>query len=575
MSQTQVKTATGHQRKKGNLILTVSQSGMVFSVVEAGPETHEQFAAQPESFSIDKIWHDELVAQTRNAIRRAIRSRESGSFDSENIDGGVLEFIVVPQGPDRALLIVRDLTDQRRSEQRVKHLAYMDDVTGLPNREYLLAELARITDVQRLKEGRCAIISIHVGQFDHYGYALSSSQQDEILSVLASRMQSHVRGSNNETATNYERYSVVSRSDFRQFCVVLPSIEDGEDAEAVAERLVSDLKLPVIISDRAVTVSACAGISLFPQDGTDSAALYENAIAAMEDARSAPNVSVKFHSGTVRLRTLQRSDLEAQLKSALQNDDYDLNFLPVVDANTGEASTMEALLRWPDAVLGSEPTRKIIRVAERTGLILPIGRWVMNKACEHLQSWRAAGHSDIRVAINLSAQEFVSEGIVDCLRQALVETGTNPGDVDIELKEHILFREIQSGFTICSQLKALGVRLVVDDYGVGTCSLAQLSQSPIDALKIDSSFLANIDERERDRAAYAAALAMAAELGIEVIAEGVETDRQSKVLRDLGCRNLQGFLFSKPMSADDTLAYLKANSVNHETRERRNDRHRP
>lgn len=557
MSQT-VANAVVSSDARNNLILTVSQSGTVCSVIESTPELQNQFAEFPEPFSIELIWNSDIVAPIRSALRRVIRARTSCSIDVEDDCGAVQEFILVPQGPDRVLVIVRDLTEQKRSQQRTRQLAYTDAVTGLPNREYLLRELAKIAEVQRLKEGRCAIICVHVGSFDDYGYALSSSQQDELLGQLAARLHANLRGSNKEGATDYERYSVVSRTDYRQFCIVLPSIENGEDAEAVASRLVTDIKLPVNISDRTVSVGACAGISLFPQDGTDPAALYENAIAAMEDARSSADSAIKFHSGTVRLRTLQRSDLESELKTALQNDDYDLNFLPIIDATTGAPVAMEALLRWPDAVLGSEPTRKIIRVAERTGLILPIGRWVLNSACNQLQEWRKAGHTGVRVAVNLSAQEFVSDGLIECIEQALQDTATRAEDVDIEIKEHILFREIQSGFSVCKRLKALGVRLVVDDYGVGTCSLAHLAQSPVDALKIDNSFVTHIDSRERDRAACAAVLAMAAKLDIDVIAEGIETAAQSDALRQLGCRYLQGFLISTPMSAAESLAYLKA-----------------
>lgn len=561
MSETDANAIASPRQAKKSLVLMVSQSGLVCSVVEAAPAMQEQFAAQPDSLSIDQLWSDELAAKIRSALKRVIRSRESSSLDVDNADGTVQEFILVPQGRDRILMIIRDLTAQSRSQRRTRKLAYTDDVTGLPNREQLLAELGDITDVQRLKEGRSAVICIHVGQFDDYGYALSSSLQDDVLSQLAKRLQSGLRGSNKDGITNFERYSVVGRTDYRQFCVVLPSIDDGEDAEAVAERLIQDLKLPVKTADRTVTVRACGGIALFPQDGTDSASLYENAIAAMEDARSTPNTAIKFHSGTVRLRTLQRSDLASELKSALQNGGYDLNFLPIVDANTGAAITMEALLRWPDAVLGSEPTRKIIRVAERTGLILKIGDWVLRNACEQLQVWHAAGHTDIRVAVNLSEQELVSDGTVERVEQTLIETNTRAEDLDIELKEQILFREVQSGFAVCSRLKALGVRLVVDDYGIGTSSLAHLSQSPIDALKIDNSFVTNIDKRERDRAACAAALAMAAELGIEVIAEGIETTGQAEILRSLGCRYLQGFLMSRPMTAGDALAFLDANAA--------------
>lgn len=324
MSDTSATAADAAQHANNNLILIVSQSGSVCKVVEAPQALQEEFAANPNSLSIDQLWSDEFVEEIRNALRRTVRGRESCSIDVDDPDGLVQEFIFVLQGPDRILMIVRDLTAQKRVQMRTRRLAYTDDVTGLPNRDYLLAELQKITDIQRLKEGRSAIICIHIGHFDDYGYALSSSQRDEVLSQLAGRLKSHLRGSNKDGAKDYERYSVVSRTDFRQFCVVLPTIENGEDAEAVAERLVADLKLPVNIANRTLTVNVCGGISLYPQDGMDAAALFENAIAAMEDARSEPNTTIKFHSGTVRLRTLQRTDLEAELKSALQNKDYDL-----------------------------------------------------------------------------------------------------------------------------------------------------------------------------------------------------------------------------------------------------------
>jgi diguanylate cyclase (GGDEF)-like protein len=540
-----------------SLILTVSQSGSVCSVVEASETQREELAAAPESFSIHELWAEEFAGQIRDSLRRTVRSRESRSLDIENADGSIQELIFVPQGPDRIMVIVRDLTEQKRVQLRARQLAYSDEVTGLPNREHLFAELQKITEIQRLKEGRSAVICIHVGQFDAYGHALSSSQHDEVLAQLASRLTAHLRGSNKDDISDYERYSVASRTDYRHFCVVLPSIETGEDAEAVAQRLIADLKLPVNVANRTISVHACGGISLFPQDGTDAASLYENAVAAMEDARGESETAIKFHSGTVRLRTLQRTDLEAELKTALSNNDYDLNFLPIIDADSGEPVTIEALLRWPDAVLGSQPTRKIVRVAERTGLILPIGEWVLRTACEQLQSWRNAGH-DVRVAVNLSAQELASDGIVECVERALADSNIDPADLELELKDHTLFREMQSGFAVCKRLKALGVRLVVDDYGTGTCSLAHLSQSPVDALKIDNSFVANVETEERDKAACAAALALARELGIEVTAEGIETQGQADLLRKLGCRYLQGFLISKPMTGSETLNFLDA-----------------
>lgn len=541
----------------GNLVLIVSQNGTIGSVVEAPDALREALSSSEESLSIDQLWPPRLTQVIRKSLKRALRTRRTHTDDIEDAADGISqEFIYVVQGPDRVLIIVRDLSEQKLALSRVQQLAYTDEATGLPNREFLFNELQKITDMQRLKEGRAAIICLHVGEFDDHGYALNSTQQDDVLRQLASRLTTHLRGSNDDYATDYERYSVAARTDFRQFSVVLPSIEGGEDAEAVVQRLVNDLKQPLTVATRTITVRACGGVALFPQDGTDPAALFESAAAAMEDARNDPSALYKFHSGTVRLRTLQRQDLEVELKSALEREEYALNFLPIVDSRSGEPKTMEALLRWPDTILGTQPIRKVVRVAERTGLILPIGEWVLRHACEQLQVWRQAGHESVRVAINLSSQELVSDGVVERITRVLDETGTEAGDLDLELKEHMLFREVLKDFATCRKLDALGIRIVVDDYGIGACSLAHLSQCPISAIKIDNTFVANLENSECDRAACSAATAMAKELGIEVIAEGVETEQQAQILTAQGCRYLQGFLFSQPMTDSETLSYL-------------------
>ena len=557
MDATSTTTPTSVNATDGNLVLIVSQRGRVLSVVEAVDSVREKITDDKDEASIDCLWPKDVADSVRETLKRVLRSRRSHSMEIDKAaEALAAEFIFVPQGPDRALLIVRDLSQQKLALYRARHLAYNDDATGIPNREYLFKELQKITDVQRLKEGRAAMICLHVGQFDDHGYVLNSVQQDEVLKQLAQRLTTHLRGSNDENTKNYERYSVVARTDYRQFSVVLPDIESGEDAEAVVKRLVTDLKKPVTVGTRTVSVLACAGVALFPQDGMDAAALYDNAMSAMADARNDPSTYYKFHSGTVRLRSLQRNDLEVELKSALTRNEYALNFLPIIDAQTGAPTTIEALLRWPETVLGTQPTRKIVRVAERTGLILPIGQWVLRRACEQLQAWKRAGHKNLRVAVNLSSQELASDGIAESIENVLNETGTNPGDLDLEIKEDMLFREVLTNFATCNQLKSLGIRMVVDDYGVGACSLAHLSQSPVGALKIDNTFVSSLENNERDVAACAAAIAIANELGIDVIAEGVETVHQADVLRHQGCRYLQGFLFGKPMSDDEILKYL-------------------
>lgn len=559
MALTKAQESNSASMSEGNTVLVVSQNGIICSIIEASVELRTQYESESGDLLIDKVWPESVASCIRQAVRKVIRTRQSyGERLDDPTDGRSYEFIYIAQGPDRAMMIVRDQSDQQVALTRVHKLAFTDEATGLPNREFLLGELQKITDMQRLKEGRAALICIHVGQFDDHGWALNSSQQDEILKVLASRLTQHLRGTNDDDEEDYERYSVAARIDFRQFGIVLPSIESGEDAEAVVKRLITDLSEPVTTGARTVSVSPKFGVALFPQDGTDHASLFQNSAAAMNDARNDPASSFKFHSGTVRLRTLQRQDLEVELRTALENEDYALNYLPIVHASNGQPVTLEALLRWPDTVLGTQPTRKIVRVAERTGLIIPIGEWVIRSACNQLQQWRTAGFDEIRIAINLSSQELVSDGIVERIARILDETGVEAGNVDIELKEHMLFREVLNDYATCRQLKTLGMRMVIDDYGIGACSLAHLSQSPADAIKIDNSFVQNLEASNRDRAACAAAIAMANELGIEVIAEGVESEQQANILRDIGCRFLQGFYFSKPMDHGAASTYLSA-----------------
>jgi EAL domain-containing protein (putative c-di-GMP-specific phosphodiesterase class I)/GGDEF domain-containing protein len=479
------------------------------------------------------------------------------SDEAENpADSRNYEFIYVPQGRERVLLVVRDISDSSDALTRIRQLAYTDEVTRLPNREFLMQELTKVTEMQRLKEGRSAVMCIHVETLDERANALMASHEDDLLKELASRLTMQLRGMNDQRQIDYDRYSVLARTDFRQFTVLLPNIETGEDAESVMLRLLGVLSQPLSLGGHSVGATAKGGVALFPQDGTDADSLYRNALAALHDARNAESESFRFHSGTVRLRNLQRQDIAADLKTALERESFTVNFLPAVDAQSGATHSIEALLRWPTTVLGAQSTRKIVAIAEYTGLITDIGEWVLRRACEQLVACRVAGHDHVRVSVNLSNQEFAAVDLVDRVAAVLDDTGVDPADLQLEVREHMVFRDALQAHSTCSALKSLGVDIVIDDYGTGACTLAHLSQSPADAIKIDLSFVANIESSERDRAACTAAIALAHGLGMRVIAEGVETERQAEFLRDSGCDALQGFLFSRPMTGDEVLAYL-------------------
>jgi len=558
MSQADEKNREHDPDLQGNMVLVVSSDGSVLDVLEAPVLACGEPAPKSQLTSLRSIWPREIAHRLQQHVGRVVRSRACHRDEIDlGQDHGSLEVIFIAQGRDRALVIVRDLSAQSLKLSSIRELAYSDKVTGLPNREFLLGELQKIAQTQQLREGRAAMICLNVDQFDDHGYVLSPLQQDEIMRELAQRMTRQLRGTNElDGEGDLERLSIVARTDFRQFGVVLPSIADGEDAEAVIERLLAALTHPVPVGARSINATAHGGVALFPQDGTDAETLFDNAAAALEDARNSQSIPYKLHSGTVRLRTLQRQDLEVELRSALDNEDYTLSFLPIVAAGDYRPVTIEALLRWPETILGSHSTRKVVQIAERTGLILPIGEWVLTHAARQLLRWREAGHTELRLAINLSAQEFSRTDLAARVDRLLAGLSLNPADVDFEIHEHMLFRDAIAGFAACRALKNLGARIVIDDYGTGACSLAHLSQSPVDAIKIDRTFVSNMEHSDRDQAACETAIAVAGKLGFEVVAEGVENSAQAGMLRDYGCSYLQGFLFCEPLADDDVLAYL-------------------
>jgi EAL domain-containing protein (putative c-di-GMP-specific phosphodiesterase class I)/GGDEF domain-containing protein len=538
-----------------NVILTADRDGAVVEFTEGPDALLERL---PAGLNTQDIWKEPAAAVVARGIKRALRGRSAHSAVSETAQGKV-EFVFVPQGRDRVLVVARD--DGKVPDQGMHHgrPELMDPGTGLPNRAFLTDELEQIVVTQRLKEGRVAVLCLYIELQEPSVGALGAGKEDELLTKLAARLAGQLRGMNDEDPVDYERYSVLARTDYRQFVVVLPEIDTGEDAEAVLCRLIESLQETVTVGTRQTSACVSGGLALFPQDGTDAETLLANAAAAMIDARDSASTSYRFHSGTVRLRSLQRQDVAADLRSALARDAFEIRFLPVVAASSGQPRSAEALLRWPETVFGAVSTQKIVTTAEHTGVIVEIGDWVTRTALETLQGWRQSGHDGMRVSINLSGQEFASPDLANRVALALAETGADPASVEFEIKEHMVARDAARDFATIQSLKALGVGLLLDDYGTGACTLADLSRCPLDAIKIDLSLVASLETNARDRAACAAAVGMAHGLGMRVVAEGVETESQAAFLREAGCEELQGFLYSMPLSGEELLNFLDGN----------------
>ena len=404
-------------------------------------------------------------------------------------------------------------------------------------------------------------IDVTIEQLDESRNSFGSARQDFILAELAGRLANALRGTNAAAADDYERRSFLARTDYHSFGIILPSIEGGSDAEAVVERVISCVAEPIRVGDRTLTLKAFGGIALFPQDGRTPEHLFENAVAALEDARCSHDASYKFHTGTMRLRTLQRQDLELELRAALDTGEFAVSYQPIIERRTGKIRAVEALLRWPDSILGSHSTRKLVSIAERTNLIADIDAWVLNASCGQLSEWKKIGFPRLRLALNVSAQEFARPDIVQNVSAAVLRAGIQPSDLSIEINEHILFRDAMKNYVTCKALKSIGIGIVVDDFGIGSCSLAHLSHAPIDAIKIDNVLVGSLEVSGRDNAACDAAISMSHALGLEAIAEGVETEQQAELLGDLGCDLLQGYYFFEPMLASEISQYLELSNT--------------
>ena len=540
-----------------DLVVVAAADGTIHSVLSLPTSDGGSYPDEMSGNSVDAIWSAEIASQIKDNIRNSLRSRQLRSARIRDKDSGLsYEIICVAQGRDKALLIVRDTSATQARLDRLERLAYLDKVTGLPNYEWLLDQIETVAERLRLKGGRAAVICVEIDQLAVVPQLDSQSRQDEILQKLASRIMNGLRGANDETETDVERYSAVARVGEKRFAVVLPVIETGDDAAAVAARLVDLIEAPLREGDSERRVRSAAGIALYPQDGTHAKELFESAVMAMQDSKNSASMHHRFHSGTVRMRALERQDLELELRAALDNEEFALDWLPIVERESRRVVTAEALLRWPKPVFGNSSIAEVVAVAECTGMILPIGEWVFRSACEQLGRWRADGHSDLRVAVNVSAQEFARAGLVDRTERLLRVTGLDAASFDIEITEHLLFRDAMKGFPMCNDLKALGIEISVDDYGTGICSFDHLSKSPADKVKIHLDFVAQAASSATGRAACAAIIAMAHELGIRVVAEGVETEEQAQVLDEIGCDFLQGFLFCEPCPADEFSDYL-------------------
>ncbi|MFW6193626.1 MAG: putative bifunctional diguanylate cyclase/phosphodiesterase [Gemmatimonadota bacterium] len=431
--------------------------------------------------------------------------------------------------------------------RRVEHLAYHDGLTGLPNRSFLSKLLEdRIRQANRY-DREFAVLFLDLDRFKEINDTLGHDAGDELLREVAERLEATLRESD-----------TVARMGGDEFVVVLPDVEAEEEVTTVARKVLSTLKQPFELFGHKFTVTASIGVSLYPRDGRDEQTLMKNADIAMYQAKDAGRNVVRLFSDEMGSASLERLSLESGLRRALTRKEFDLHYQPRRDLETGRITGMEALLRWEHPEFGTVEPRKFLPLAEETGLIIPIGRWVLKTACEQNVAWQEEGLPRLNMAVNLSGRQFFDGSLVDDVAEALEESGMDPELLELEICESVLSRDARRTVPVLEDLKELGVGITIDNFGTGYSSLSVLRQFPLDTVKIDRLFLRDDGGDELDHQVADAILAMSRSLSSSVVAHGVETEEQADFLREQACNQVQGFYFNRPAPADEFREVLRS-----------------
>ena len=456
------------------------------------------------------------------------------------------------------LVVLRDVTERRRAERTVRQLAFYDGLTGLANRHLFVRQLGQAIAAARQHGNSLALLYLDLDHFKNVNDTLGHAAGDELLRGVAERLRIGVRAS--DVVGRVGRTGLLSglaRLGGDEFSILLPKLPSAEVAGEVAERLLFHLAKPLEVAGRPIAGGGSIGIALFPQDAHDAETLMKNADAALYHAKERGRNQFQFFRQSLNSAAQRRLEIERELQSAVAERQFHLVFQPRVDLSSAAPAAFEALIRWKNPTLGAVPPSHFIPVAERSGQIVAIGRWVLEEALRNLRSWRDAGLVVPSVSVNVASSQLEApqffEGVVELLKQHRLE----PASLELEITESTLLSRDETTLRPLRELRGIGVRLSLDDFGTGYSSLSYLHQLSPDALKLDRSFVSGLDSDRTSAGIVAAVLSMTRSLGIRSVAEGVERREELERLRELGCDEIQGFYYCVPLEADEVPGFLR------------------
>jgi diguanylate cyclase (GGDEF)-like protein/PAS domain S-box-containing protein len=446
-----------------------------------------------------------------------------------------------------AVIVFHDVSAARTMSLQMTHSAQHDFLTDLPNRMLLNDRITQAVSFAERQGRQLAVLFVDLDHFKKINDSLGHAIGDKLLQSVAGRLIASVR-----------RSDTVSRQGGDEFVVLLSQVEHAEDAAFSARKILAAITSPHHIDHRDLYINVSIGVSTYPGDGQDAESLMNTADSALYDAKEHGRNNYQFFRPDMHARVVERQSLEGNLRVALGRNEFLLHYQPKISLETGEITGVEALIRWMHPDRGLVPPLQFVPIAEECGLIVPIGQWVLLEACKQARAWRDSGLRPVPVAVNVSAVEFLARDFLSGVRAVLIATGVEPRNVELELTESVLMQDAESTVDTLHALKAMGVRLTVDDFGTGYSSFSYLRRFPLDALKIDRSFVHEVTANSDDATIVSAIISIGKSLKQRVIAEGVETREQLEFLQTQGCGEGQGYYFSRPVVAEQFTELLRS-----------------
>ncbi|MEA2462841.1 MAG: hypothetical protein QOJ98_588, partial [Acidobacteriota bacterium] len=499
------------------------------------PSRDELLAGSARDFYFDHADRQRVVQMLRE--QKQISNLEQRMRRPDGTTIWVIENVSLLEGDILEGTLI-DITDRKRAQEQMEYQAYHDALTGLPNR-LLFRDRITVALAHARRHSRVAsVMFLDLDQFKLVNDTLGHTVGDRLLQVIGNRLVGCVRAED-----------TVARMGGDEFTILLADLSERRGAAAVAQKVLEAIRQPIVIDEHELYVTTSIGIAIFPDDGDDAEAVLKNADRAMYRAKEVGRDNYQYATPARFDAADGRLALERKLRHALERDEFVLHYQPMVEIATGRVVGAEALVRWQDPELGLIPPEEFIPIAEETQLIVPLGAWVLRTAITQMKAWHDAGHAWLRVAVNLSPRQFQDRELVTIVERVLADTGFPAQFLDVEITESTAMQNAELSLSILNRLKEMGVRISIDDFGTGYSSLSYLKRFPIDTVKIDQDFVRDLTTD--DAAIISAVISMARALNLRVIAEGVETEEQLAFLRREQCAEMQGFLYSQPLSPAD------------------------